>query len=79
MIGLSDRAQAILLLVSSALIGASGLVASLPSDIPQDARGYVALFLLIMGAVGFALKEALGGQGPSGSTTTTTKTTTNNP
>ena len=53
--GLSNREQAILLFISSLLIAVAGI--SVPWESP-----YLTIGLAIAGAVGFAIKEFLGGK-----------------
>ncbi len=57
--GLTDREQAVISLVSAALISSSIAV------IPAGAPWYISLVLGIAGAVGFGIKEALGGKKPT--------------
>lgn len=54
--GLTDRQQAAFSLTSAVLIAVGG--ASIPAGLPWQ----LGLALAIMGAVGFGIKEALGGK-----------------
>lgn len=54
--GLTDKQQAILLMIASVLIAVSGISAA------EGAPWYVTTVLAILGAIGFGLKEVLGGK-----------------
>jgi hypothetical protein len=68
--GLSDRAQASLVMLSTALcaIGTAGAV--IPIGIPEDAKPYFIMLFWILGLLGLGVKEALGGQAPPATSTT---------
>lgn len=58
--GLSNTAQAYIMLLSLILIGLGGLVAAVPSQIPQPLNAYIGFVLILAGAIGAAIKEWLG-------------------
>ena len=60
--GLSDKMQALVLALSAFFLALGTAGASLPNFVPEEYRASFALFFWICGIVGFALKEALGGQ-----------------
>jgi len=62
--GLSNKAQAFLVGLSAFLIALGTAGASLPGFVPEEYRVPFAIFFWICGIIGFALKEALGGQPP---------------
>jgi hypothetical protein len=58
--GLSNTAQAALVIIAYVL-GAIGLLtAAIPSQIPEPLKSYIALAFLIVGAIAYGVKEALG-------------------
>jgi hypothetical protein len=63
--GLSNKAQAIVMAVSGIFMALGTASASIPKFIPEQYRAPLAIFFWICGIVGFALKEALGGQAPA--------------
>jgi len=60
--GLSDSAQAWLMLVALLLLGLGAVVAAVPTGIPSPQNDYIALILIVSGSAGAALKEWLGTQ-----------------
>jgi uncharacterized membrane protein YjjP (DUF1212 family) len=52
--GLSNRAQAIFMIISAILVAASGV------SVPVGGPWWVALILGLLGAAGMGIKEALG-------------------
>jgi hypothetical protein len=60
--GLSDRMQAFVLSLSAFFLTLGTAGASLPNFVPEEYRVPFAMFFWICGIIGFALKEALGGQ-----------------
>jgi hypothetical protein len=66
--GLSDKAQALLVAVSAGLMTFGTAAATIPSFVPDNIRVPVAVVAWLAGVVGFSLKEALGGQAPAAST-----------
>jgi hypothetical protein len=60
--GLSDRMQAFVLSLSAFFLTLGTAGASLPNFVPEEYRVSFAMFFWICGIIGFALKEALGGQ-----------------
>jgi hypothetical protein len=82
---LSDNAQAIVVFVSALLIALGTAAAALPTGLDVTFRIYVFSAFTVAGAIGFALKEALGSTGttftisvtnPAGATWTETNATT---
>jgi len=67
-LGLNDKAQAIAVGISGFCIALGTAGASIPNFVPDQYRVPFATFFWICGIVGFALKEALGGQAPAAST-----------
>jgi hypothetical protein len=63
--GLSDKAQAILVFASVFLSALGTAAATIPSDLPSDWKATLLVVFWGMAAVGFALKEALGGSPPT--------------
>lgn len=62
--GLSDKAQALAVLVSMMFLALGTAAATIPDFVPTDARAWIATIFWILGIVGMALKDALGGQAP---------------
>lgn len=62
--GLSDRMQALVSSLSAFFLALGTAGASIPNLVPEGYRVPFAMFFWICGIVGFALKEALGGQPP---------------
>jgi hypothetical protein len=63
--GLSNRAQAVLVGVSAGL-GAFGTdAAAIPDFVPPEYRVPIAVTAWLAGIVGFSVKEAFGGQAPT--------------
>ena len=60
--GLSDKAQAVLTFFSAASIGVAASAVLVP--VPEDVKPYWVMFFGLLGAIGFGVKEALGGQAP---------------
>jgi hypothetical protein len=63
--GLSDRGQALAVFISSVLIALGTAGATLPNFIPDDFKVEFAVMFWIFGIIGFAFKEAVGGQAPA--------------
>ena len=63
--GLSDKAQAAVVAVSGFCLALGTAGASIPNFVPDQYRVPFATFFWICGIVGFALKEAIGGQAPT--------------
>jgi len=64
-LGLTNRAQAFLVGLSTFFLALGTAGASLPGFVPEEYRVPFAMFFWLCGIVGFALKEALGGVPPS--------------
>jgi hypothetical protein len=62
--GLSNQMQAFLLGLSAFFLALGTAGATLPNFVPEQYRVPFAMFFWICGIIGFALKEALGGQAP---------------
>jgi hypothetical protein len=62
--GLSNRAQAVLVGVSSGLIAFGTAAAVVPDFVPLEFKVPIAVTAWLAGVVGFSIKEALGGQAP---------------
>jgi hypothetical protein len=62
--GLSNRAQAVLVGVSSGLIAFGTAAAAVPDFVPPEFKVPIAVTAWLAGVVGFSIKEALGGQAP---------------
>ena len=62
--GLSNRAQAVLVGVSSGLIAFGTAAAAVPDFVPLEFKVPIAVTAWLAGVVGFSIKEALGGQAP---------------
>jgi hypothetical protein len=62
--GLSNRAQAVLVGVSSGLIAFGTAAAAVPDFVPLEFKVPIAVTAWLAGIVGFSIKEALGGQAP---------------
>jgi len=62
--GLSNKAQAFVLALSAFFLSLGTAGAALPNFVPDEYRVPFAMFFWICGIIGFALKEALGGQAP---------------
>jgi len=63
--GLSNRAQAVLVGVSSGLIAFGTAAAVVPDFVPLEFKVPIAVTAWLAGVVGFSIKEALGGQVPN--------------
>jgi len=63
--GLSNKAQAIAIAVSSGLIAFGTASATIPNFMPPDIKVPIALVSWLAGVIGFSIKEALGGQAPT--------------
>ena len=61
-LGLSNRAQAIAVSVSAGLLAVGTYIAVSPA--PESIKAPLATAAYIAGMIGFAIKEALGGQAP---------------
>ena len=61
--GLSNKAQAAAVGVSAGLLGVGTYIATSPA--PENIKVPLATVAYIAGMLGFAIKEALGGQAPS--------------
>jgi hypothetical protein len=61
-LGLSNRAQAIAVALSAGLLAVGTYIAVSPA--PENIKAPLATVAYIAGMVGFAIKEALGGQAP---------------
>ena len=70
--GLSNNQQAIVVFLSAILIGLGAAAATIPDFIPEKYRGSIATIFFVCGAVGFALKEAVGSPAPAPQTVTET-------
>jgi hypothetical protein len=62
--GLSNKAQAVLVGVSSGLIVFGTAAVAVPDFIPSEFKVPIAAIAWVAGVVGFSIKEALGGQAP---------------
>lgn len=62
--GLSNKAQAILVCLSSGLIAFGTAAAAVPDFVPAEIKVPIAVTAWLAGVIGFSLKEALGGQAP---------------
>jgi hypothetical protein len=60
--GLSNKAQAVLVGVSSSLIAFGTAAAAVPDFIPAEIKVPIAVTAWLAGVIGFSLKEALGGK-----------------
>jgi hypothetical protein len=60
--GLSNKAQAILVGVSSGLIAFGTAAVAVPDFVPAEIKGPIAVTAWLAGVIGFSLKEALGGK-----------------
>jgi hypothetical protein len=60
--GLSDKAQAFVMAVAAFCLALGSAGAVLPNFVPESYKVPFAMFFWICGIIGFALKEALGGQ-----------------
>jgi hypothetical protein len=67
--GLSDKTQAELTFVSAVSVTVAASAAVLP--VPDQAKPYWILFWGLLGALGFAIKEALGSTPPAPAAKTT--------
>jgi hypothetical protein len=63
--GLSNRVQAVLVGVSAGLGTFGTAAAAIPDFVPVEYKVPIAVTSWLAGIVGFSIKEALGGQGPS--------------
>ena len=61
--GLSNKAQAVAVGVSAGLLGVGTYIATSPA--PESIKIPLATVAYISGMLGFAIKEALGGQAPA--------------
>jgi hypothetical protein len=62
--GLSNKAQAVLVGLSSGLIAFGTAAAAVPDFVPIEFKVPIAVTAWLAGIVGFSIKEALGGQAP---------------
>jgi hypothetical protein len=62
--GLSNRAQAVLVGLSSGLIAFGTAAAAVPDFVPSEFKVPIAVTAWLAGIIGFSIKEALGGQAP---------------
>jgi hypothetical protein len=62
--GLSNRAQAVLVGLSSGLIPFGAAAASVPDFVPIEFRVPIAVTAWLAGIVGLSIKESLGGRAP---------------
>jgi hypothetical protein len=62
--GLSNKAQAVLVGLSSGLIAFGTAAAAIPDFIPPEFKVPIAVTAWLTGIVGLSIKEALGGQVP---------------
>jgi hypothetical protein len=62
--GLSNRAQAVLVGLSSGLIAFGAAAASVPDFVPIEFRVPIAVTAWLAGIVGLSIKESLGGRAP---------------
>lgn len=60
--GLSNKAQALLVGVSSGLIAFGTAAAAVPDFIPAEIKVPIAVTAWLAGIMGFSIKEAIGGQ-----------------
>ena len=58
--GLSNQAQSLLVLLSMIFVSIGVLVTAVPSEIPQPLNAYIGFGLMVIGAIGLAIKEWLG-------------------
>lgn len=65
--GLTNRMQAIFVSVSALFIALGTAGATIPNAFPEDFKLQLAAMFWLFGILGFALKEALGGQAPKAS------------
>jgi hypothetical protein len=63
--GLSDRMQAFAVMLSGFFIALGTAGATIPDFVPADFKSQFAIIFWMAGIIGFALKEALGGQAPA--------------
>jgi len=63
--GLSNRAQAVLVGLSAGLGAFGTAAATIPDFVPIEFKVPLAVISWLAGIVGFSIKEALGGQAPS--------------
>lgn len=63
--GLSNRMQALAVAISAGLLGVGTYIAISPA--PEEIKAPLAVVAYVCGMVGFAIKEALGGQAPASS------------
>jgi hypothetical protein len=63
--GLSDRMQAIAVFISGFFMALGTAGATLPGFIPDDFKVEFAVMFWLFGIIGFAFKEAVGGQAPA--------------
>jgi hypothetical protein len=66
--GLSNTAQAIAVFISTFCLALGTAGAALPDFIPPEYKASFAVVFWFLGILGFALKEALGGQAPTPTT-----------
>jgi hypothetical protein len=62
--GLSNKAQAVLVGLSSGLIAFGTAAAAVPDFVPPEFKVPIAVTAWLAGIVGLSIKEALGGQVP---------------
>lgn len=60
--GLSNRAQAVLVGLSSGLMAFGTAAAAVPDFIPAEIKVPIAVAAWLAGVIGFSLKEAVGGK-----------------
>ncbi|HLE74931.1 MAG TPA: hypothetical protein VI864_02675 [Candidatus Bathyarchaeia archaeon] len=62
--GLSNKAQAVLVGLSAGMIAFGTAAAAIPDFVPPEYKVPIAVTAWLAGVVGFSIKEALGGQPP---------------
>jgi hypothetical protein len=60
MSGISDRLQAILVMISGAFMAVGTAGAAIPDFVPQDFRWQFAVIFWIAGIIGFGIQQGLG-------------------
>jgi len=63
-VGLSNKAQAVLVGLSAGMIAFGTAAAAIPDFVPPEYKVPIAVTAWLAGVVGFSIKEALGGQPP---------------
>lgn len=58
--GLTDKQQAVIVLVSVGLIALGATATQLPNAIGQDAKDIITYVFIVLGTIGLAFKELLG-------------------